>query len=1000
MKVNPAVIIGLGGAGVHVARLAKRKLAERVGAPLIAYRFVDADANSFNSAEGLADVAVSEQCFIGGRQLLPLLEFPQHHDWVLKNLPRGLRVEHLQIAARGRGCAQNRGAGRIAFLASWATAKESFVRAVNAVRSLDSDVTARQQLAAINATVGQGVTVYVVSSLAGGTGSGCFVDAMLLARDVIGPTGKLIGIFMLPGTFESIVSTIDPKQRLRVQINSYAALKELQALRDKPWDRDVRFQTAADGSAITLGIDGAVLYDLCYLIDNKNQHGKQLSRPGDLYELVARLLLHENGTALGNYADSVEVNIGSLNGLERCPVSQRELIFSTFSLTALRYPGTRVLDYCVTALVYETLHDVLLGVGLVTKDIEQYVTAFLRGVRLDERGASNQLVDALLASPHSGERMTDAVTDGAGAKDRPSRFAARIHAELEQFRRAGLPKLAKAIDGNAIAFLGAGGDAASPLRTALAKSVTEWLRQCGSIGLGEILRCLVESTDAMRKELLRESVDWVEGQRKATLGEIERLLEELQRTTTIGRWLTSKDERLKQACISAVNDVFHGDVLEVARAQAVRILSAFEEWVRQAQDQVAVFVTEGRAAADALHRHLELLRAQEGRTGAGFVVEQDVTAPGHLNERLAELRALHFNGRPGSDPARQFVALLEDRNGDFFARLLEVGASATVNAMSACAREVYGPSVADTDIVSFVAGRLGRQAGLAARLEAMFDMCQPFWQTVVPQTNDRFFSEVVALGCGPAGTMDDGDPIFPEEVREWVGRLGTTALGGGSGANVRLVPAGSRQEIELVRYTHAARAFYLTEAKEWERQYLVAASRPEYGIHTHAVFDDVPNLAPDEKAVSKLAFAVGAALGFVAKRGEHYYLNLEARSDSDGRPYTAVLYGTEWPTALQVAAEEPPKGGLIRFELRATKPPRERHLGQGRGTARANLTKEQAEIILRAFDEYKQEVGTLATRSQLRRYAEHLGSYDVPGHLRRQIGEEARRIREFCAELE
>lgn len=1000
MKVNPAVIIGLGGAGVHVARLAKRKLADRVGGPVLAYRFVDADANSFNSADGLADVAVSEQCFIGGRQLLPLLEFPQHHDWVLKNLPRGLRIEHLQIAARGRGCAQNRGAGRIAFLASWATAKESLMRAVNAVQSLDSDLTARQQLAAINATVGQGVTVYVVSSLAGGTGSGCFVDVMLLARDLIGPTGKLIGIFMLPGAFEGIVATIDPKQRIRLQINSYAALKELQALRDKPWDRDVRFQTAADGSGITLGLEGALLYDLCYLIDNKNQHGKQLSRPGDLYELVARLLLHENGTALGNYADSVEVNIGSLNGLERCPVSQGKLTFSTFSLAALRYPGPRVLDYCVTALVHETLHDVFLGVGLMTKDIEHYGTAFLREVRLDERGASNQLVDALLVNPHSGERLSDAVPDGAGAKDRPPRFAARIRAELAKFGSTGLPKLAQAIAGNVTAFLGAGGDAPVPLRAALANSVTAWLRKCGSIGLGEILRCLLESTDAMRKELLRESIDWVEGQRKATVGEIEKLLEDLQRTTTIGRWLTSNDERLKRACISAVNDLFHGDTLEVARVQAVRILSVFEEWVRQAQDQVAVFVTEGRAAADSLHRHLELLRAQEGRSGSGFVVEQDVTASGHLDERLAELRALHFNGRPGSGAARRFVALLEDRHGDFFTRLLEIGAPETVRAMSACAREVYGPSVAETDIVSFVAGRLGEQAGLEARLQAMFDMCQPFWQTVVPQANDRFFSEVVALGCAPSKTTDDGEVVFPSEVHQWVDRLGTTALGGGSGANVRLVPSGSRQEIELVRYTHAARAFYLTDAKEWERHYLGAASHPEYGIHTHAVFDDAPNLAPDEKAVSKLAFAVGAALGFIAKRGEHYYLNLEARSDSDGRPYTAVLYGTEWPTALQVAAEEPPKGGLIRFELRATKPPRERHLGQGRGTARANLTKEQAELVLRAFDEYKQEVGTLATRNQLRRYAEHLGSYDVPGHLRRQIGEEARRIREFCAELE
>lgn len=68
--------------------------------------------------------------------------------------------------------------------------------------------------------------VYIISSLSGGTGSGCFIDAAALVRHgLVFPGVRLHGVFYLPDVFSSL--EMPPHERAALNANGYAALKEL-----------------------------------------------------------------------------------------------------------------------------------------------------------------------------------------------------------------------------------------------------------------------------------------------------------------------------------------------------------------------------------------------------------------------------------------------------------------------------------------------------------------------------------------------------------------------------------------------------------------------------------------------------------------------------------------------------------------------------------------------------------------------------------------------------
>ena len=314
VQFRPSILIGLGGTGVACVRRAKQKITSRVGKlPTTACVYVDADERSFLNAPGLAPVEQHERCFVGGDQLRPLLDQPEAHRWLLDQIPGKLAASYYDKVVKGDGCGQIRTVGRLAFLASMLNVKATFSAAVNRVEALDVISSVRKR----TGTVVTEPVVYIVSSVAGGTGSGAYMDAALLARSLTKQRAKMVGIFVLPDAFDEKVQGDESQLRI-MRANAYAALMELQVLQDMRDDLRLEAVINAEGETLALPA-GRQLFDLCYLIDHKNESHKSFSQTEDIYELVARLLMHENATPFSANAQSVERNLNTLRGVARCP---------------------------------------------------------------------------------------------------------------------------------------------------------------------------------------------------------------------------------------------------------------------------------------------------------------------------------------------------------------------------------------------------------------------------------------------------------------------------------------------------------------------------------------------------------------------------------------------------------------------------------------------------------------------------------------------------------
>jgi hypothetical protein len=262
------------------------------------------------------------------------------------------------------------------------------------------------------------------------------------------------------------------------------------------------------------------------------------------------------------------------------------------------------------------------------------------------------------------------------------------------------------------------------------------------------------------------------------------------------------------------------------------------------------------------------------------------------------------------------------------------------------------------------------------------------------------------LGCMPQ-TGSAGEPQqFPAEIGEWANQH-VEATRAGTGAAPTTVPTTIPYEIELVRYTHGARGFYLADGKDLKAKYEKVKSQKAFPLHLHISLESVPDLLPDEAIEAKRAFALGLALGFVAKRGEHYYVNIEAegsKSLSDDRKYK-VTYDTEWQTVFGPQGSRSlasPAVGPITFSFKSAKPLQTLRIGQGRVRACNSLVRDlpNVALILEATGEYREAVGTDNFKKQLSAYLQHLENCDVPNQVRDQIREELRLIKDYQSSME
>ena len=171
------------------------------------------------------------------------------------------------------GAGQVRARGRLALFARASEVYSRLQRTIDDVRNIRNQKQSYAEQFQVSARAG--VEVYLVGSLAGGTGSGTFLDISFMARDIAGDSeSNLTAVLLLPGLFtrKAGVALVKP--------NAYGALKEIEYL-----------STMKGNFQVDYGVRRVDVtrppFDLIYLIDNSNEQGRVVSDDRDLYTLIA-----------------------------------------------------------------------------------------------------------------------------------------------------------------------------------------------------------------------------------------------------------------------------------------------------------------------------------------------------------------------------------------------------------------------------------------------------------------------------------------------------------------------------------------------------------------------------------------------------------------------------------------------------------------------------------------------------------------------------------------
>ncbi|HVG23161.1 MAG TPA: tubulin-like doman-containing protein [Thermoanaerobaculia bacterium] len=382
---RPTVVIGLGGTGYKTLLKLKKRFVDAYGSlpPIVKFLSIDTTENaegSSRAADGPHEAQLDHNEMyvlqVGNPAGLVNGTNPHIDEWWPQEIPtQSIIAGAGQVRARGR-------------LALFARASEVYAKIRHAVHEV-RDIKNQKQMYAEQFQVSDraGVEVHIVGSLAGGTGSGTFLDVAFMARDVIGgdEQSNFTGVLLLPGIFTRMAGVA------LVKPNAYGALKEVEHL-----------STMKGSFTVDYGFRRVDVtrppFDVVYLVDSINEQGRVVMEQNDLHDLIADGMYVQIGSQIGvdsaNAVDNIKTQIATAPR-----VKGRSPQYCSFGVASLTMP-------LFDALMYEDakrlVNDDLLNGSVADADMEGEVQRFIDAQRLREDEA-DQVIEFLSAREGGGQ---------------------------------------------------------------------------------------------------------------------------------------------------------------------------------------------------------------------------------------------------------------------------------------------------------------------------------------------------------------------------------------------------------------------------------------------------------------------------------------------------------------------------------------------------------------------------------------------------------------------
>ena len=453
--VGPTLLIGLGGTGKEVLLRLRRKIVERYGTlsrlPFLRFMHIDTDKNQTASEQydlrSSDDPLYREVQFSNteridltiaggtGKYVEHLNNFPSVKRW----FPAGGKIAHLGDLREGAG--QVRIASRLGFFD--AANHQKITGRLEQCRRELSDAAILAEAARFGFDFSAANTkVVIVASLAGGTGSGTFLDAGFLARRYF-PEADRVGILLFPGFFSGYAGAE------RVRANGYAALMEL-----NHYTFGHTFTADWNGHQSERMVPPP--FSSTYLIDGRNEAGLAIGSGGkelDVYRMVAEVLYQDYSIGCIRRDEARHprqpgtVQPQRLHAqLSQCGAAVRtgdathkDIVgdtfpcrFGSFGLATISFPTERVQAACASRLASQILD--YWQKSVVDDPLEHLFTKFLTDERVQFAQGSYERRDGGGVIEHDRHR---GCADGLRRRRRPDVREPSLAESAEPARRAG-----------------------------------------------------------------------------------------------------------------------------------------------------------------------------------------------------------------------------------------------------------------------------------------------------------------------------------------------------------------------------------------------------------------------------------------------------------------------------------------------------------------------------------------------------------------------------------
>lgn len=329
----PVLIIGLGGTGKETLLRLRRMFYDYYGTPTLPHIATlrldtdtrDASVDGKKLPDHLMDVNFSEvdRLDVALRGLNGYYEQKEYHPHIFSWFDSSLE-KHGDIKD---GAAQIRSFGRLAFFHHYKTIREKINQAFDRITGQRASQEAADQYR-IKVRSGE-LRVWLVFSVAGGTGSGLFLDMAFLIREMFRDKReiKINGLVALPSVFTTNTNS-------NLYANAYAALKELEHYNyggrstsdDGPKRSQQHFRVLWTPDFMERGVSlPPPVFDTTYLIDAQTEKGARIDKQGDLFEMAAETMFLMYGNRATTWAAAWNSRRSNDEGIltETCTVSPK-----------------------------------------------------------------------------------------------------------------------------------------------------------------------------------------------------------------------------------------------------------------------------------------------------------------------------------------------------------------------------------------------------------------------------------------------------------------------------------------------------------------------------------------------------------------------------------------------------------------------------------------------------------------------------------------------------